>query len=175
MEVAQILEAAKRWLGYQGLLGRAEIKPASIAIHWRALGENEAAELRAKILLGWSRIADGSGLKLLDFDGGVELRMAGLDKGDAVRTIREEVGPEVPMAYLGDDTTDEHAFRALEGGGLTALVRPRPRRTAARVWLRPPEELLQLLTNWSQVTAHGAPPSYAVGASESLRRPHART
>jgi trehalose 6-phosphate phosphatase len=170
-EIAQILEDARRWLSYQGLLAQAEIKPGSIAIHWRALSENAAAELRAKILLGWSRIADGTGLELLDFDGGVELRLAGLNKSDAVRTIREEVGSDVPMAYLGDDTTDERAFRALDGSGLAVLVRTRPRRTAAQAWLRPPDELLQFLTCWSQATATSQ--SYAAGAGGTTRRQHA--
>ena len=48
-------------------------------------------------------------MELLEFDGGIEMRMPGLDKGDAVRTILDEIGPEVPVAYLGDDLTDERA------------------------------------------------------------------
>jgi len=76
------------------------------------------------------------------------MRMPDRDKRDAVRTILMEVGAGVPVAYLGDDATDEHAFRALGDRGLTVLVRPRQRRTAARVWLKPPEELLEFLSYW---------------------------
>ena len=150
--VFQALEDARRWLSYQGLESLAESKPGSIAVHWRPFGETAASELRTRILLGWFRIAERGSLKLLEFDGGVEMRMADMDKGDAVRTVLEEVGPDVPIAYLGDDATDEHAFQALEHRGLTILVRPAPRRTAAQVWLRAPENLLQFLSRWEQAT-----------------------
>ena len=53
-----------------------------------------------------------------------------------------------PAAYLGDDATDEHAFQAIRGHGLSLLVRPRWRQTAAQLLLRPPEELLDFLSQW---------------------------
>jgi trehalose 6-phosphate phosphatase len=65
-----------------------------------------------------------------------------------VRTILSEVGPDVPVAYLGDDSTDEDAFRVLNDRGLTVLVRPTYRFTAAQMWLRPPDELIQFFTDW---------------------------
>jgi trehalose-6-phosphatase len=66
-------------------------------------------------------------MELLEFDGGIEMRMPGRDKGDAVRTILDEIGPEAPVAYLGDDATDERAFLALGTRGLSVLVRPESR------------------------------------------------
>jgi trehalose 6-phosphate phosphatase len=149
---AQSLDNARQWLDYQGLLKLAEIKPGSIAVHWRALDEAAAFKLRSRILLGWSHMADHSALKLLEFDGGVELCLPELDKGNAVRTILGEVDPEVPVAYLGDDATDERAFEALGHRGLSVLVRPRPRRTSAQVWLKAPEELLEFLSRWKKAT-----------------------
>jgi trehalose 6-phosphate phosphatase len=62
-----------------------------------------------------------------------ELRPPGADKGDAVRAFMTE--PDFAGArplFVGDDLTDEDAFRAaadLGGGGI--LVGP-PRETAAR-------------------------------------------
>ena len=76
--------------------------------------------------------------------------MPGRDKGDAVRTILDEIGPEVPVAYLGDDWTDERAFLALGTRGLSVLVRPEWRTTAAAVWIRPPEDLQKFLERWLQ-------------------------
>ena len=52
------------------------------------------------------------------------------------------------MAYLGDDLTDEAAFRALDERGLGVLVRPKLRATSADIWIRPPEELLDFLRSW---------------------------
>jgi len=144
----QALGDAGRWLSYQGLQQMAEPKPGSIAVHWRALDEAAATKLRGKILLGWFPIAERASLTLLDFDGGVELRVPDRDKSGAVQTILEEIGPDAPVAYLGDDTTDERAFRALQDRGLTVLVRPERRKTAAQVWLKPPRGLLEFLSRW---------------------------
>lgn len=151
-DVAEVLDQARRWLDYQGLHHLAEVKPGSIAVHWRALEPAEADDLRGKILVGWFTIADRACLKLLEFDGGVEMRMPDLDKGDAIRTVLAEMSSKTPVAYLGDDLTDERAFRALGERGLSVLVRTKPRRTAAQVWLKPPEELLDFLSRWLAAT-----------------------
>lgn len=150
--VVQALDDALSWLRYQRLQDLAEIKPGSIAVHWRNFDSRAASEARSRVLLGWFRIAQRSFLKLLEFDGGVEMRMGNFDKGDAVRTILRELGPAVPVAYLGDDATDEHAFQALEHHGLSVLVRPAPRRTSAQVWLKAPEDLLKFLSRWEEAT-----------------------
>jgi len=142
------LAEAQRWLGYQQLTHTAEFKTGSIAVHWRGLKESDAENLRARVLLGWRPVAKYSKLDLLAFDGGVEIRPSEADKGDAVRVLLREISPHAPAAYLGDDTTDESAFRAIQGRGLSVLVRPRWRRTAAQLWLKPPEELLDFLALW---------------------------
>ncbi len=142
------LSDADRWLGYQQLRHTAEFKTGSIAVHWRGLSEWEVEELRGRVLLGWKPIAEHAGLELLDFDGGIELRPPEADKGDVVRLLLGEMGPGTPAAYLGDDATDEHAFQAIRGHGLSVLVRPRWRHTAAQSWIKPPEELLDFLNRW---------------------------
>ncbi len=142
------LANAERWLAYQGLHHLAEPKPGGLAVHWRGLDEASAAALRGKIILGWSALARSHALTILEFDGGIELRVADGDKGSAVRTILREIAPDTPVAYLGDDLTDEPAFRALNDRGLTVLVRGQKRPTAAQVWLQPPGELIEFLAQW---------------------------
>jgi trehalose-phosphatase len=144
----QALARAESWLDYQQLRSKAEFKAEGIAIHWRGLEADEAAEVRDRVLLGWSRIAADASLQLLEFDGGVEIRPSLLDKGDAVRTVLSEMPSTAPAAYLGDDSTDEPAFRAINGRGLSILARPEWRDTSARAWLRPPEDLLEFLDQW---------------------------
>jgi trehalose 6-phosphate phosphatase len=146
--VPEALKVADHWLEHQQLQHAAEFKTGSIAIHWRGLEECEAEEIRGRVLLGWTPIADHFGLDLLEFDGGVEIRPPHADKGDAVRTLLQEVSPDTPAAFLGDDTTDEPAFEAINGRGLSILVRPHWRETAAQSWLRPPQQLLDFLTQW---------------------------
>jgi len=154
--VEQALDQAKGWLRDLGLEDSGEIKPGSIAVHWRALEEAEASKLRGRVLLGWFPIAERGSLRLLEFDGGVEMRMPDQDKGHAVQTIIKETAG-APIAYLGDDATDEHAFQALDPVGLTVLVRPTQRRTSAQAWLKPPDELIEFLSRWLEATQKAPP------------------
>ena len=142
------LSDADRWLGYQQLRHTAEFKTGSIAVHWRGLSDWGAEEVRGRVLMGWKPIAEHAGLELLAFDGGVEIRAPEADKGDVVRILLSEMEPGTPAAYLGDDATDEPAFRAIREQGLSILVRPRWRQTAAQLWLKPPDEVLNFLTQW---------------------------
>jgi trehalose 6-phosphate phosphatase len=146
--VQQALVEAAEWLHDQELYRIAEFKPGSIAVHWRGLPEPTAQMIRERILRGWRPIVERRHMVLLPFDGGLEIRSPGRDKGDAVLTILGEMDEQTPVAFLGDDQTDEDAFRALQHHGLTALVRPEWRETAADLWIRPPEELLEFLLQW---------------------------
>jgi trehalose 6-phosphate phosphatase len=140
---------ALRWLEYQELAGLAETKTGSLAVHWRGLSENETEEVRGRALLGWNAIARDAGLSLVEFDGGLEIRAPGIDKGGVVRMLLEEMGPGVRAAYLGDDVTDEPAFVAIGDKGLSLLVRPEWRQTAAQFWVKPPAGVLDFLCGWS--------------------------
>ena len=130
--------------------GRSEQKPACLAIHWRGLDPDTAARVSQIVTENWALHARDSGLELHHFDGGIELRIPGRHKGDVVIAIRDEM-PEATLAYLGDDLTDEDAFRALRGHGLGVLVRSEFRHTAAGLWLEPPAELLEFLERWTAV------------------------
>ena len=151
---------AERWLDYQQLRDRAEFKPGSVAVHWRGLEENIVTEIRARVLLGWQAIAEARKLCLEEFDGGLEIRPSEDNKGTVIRTVLAEVDENAAVAFLGDDAADEDAFEALRGRGLSALVRPDWRQTAADVWLRPPTGLLDFLTQWrdSRRSASGQSP-----------------
>jgi trehalose-phosphatase len=142
------LSDAQRWLAYQGLQHAAEQKATGIAFHWRGRDEQQTEQWRGRVLLGWNPIALRSGLRLLEFDGGIEICARQSDKGVAVRALLRDAGPDTPAAYLGDDATDECAFRALAGRGLGILVRPRFRKTAAQIWIQPPDDLIEFLSLW---------------------------
>lgn len=144
----EALADADRWLAYQQVRHKAEFKTGSIAVHWRGLSDWGKEDLRGRVLLGWKPIADYTGLTLLEFDGGVEIRPPEVDKGDAVNLVMSEMPAGTPVAYLGDDATDEHAFQAVRGRGLSVLVRPRWRQTAAQSWLKPPDELVTFFDQW---------------------------
>ncbi len=128
--------------------GLFEAKPNAAVMHWRGLPAKDAEKIEKRTLALFEPAAKLDGLNLLPFEAGVELR-AGPDKSAAVNTLLAECGDCRPAAYLGDDLTDEAAFRAMNGRGLAALVRPQWRATAAQAWLKPPEELLAFLARWT--------------------------
>jgi trehalose 6-phosphate phosphatase len=128
---------------------RLERKLASIALHWRGLPPAAAAELRRRAASAWAPLAPTGRVELLAFDGGLELRAVGCSKQSAVEAVLSESAPDSAVAYLGDDMTDEDAFRALKRRGVGVLVRTELRETAADVWLKPPHELVAFLRHWS--------------------------
>jgi trehalose 6-phosphate phosphatase len=147
-EDAASLREAEEWVVAAGLLTCAEIKLGGIAIHWRGVAPAEAKRIQALTQDSWRPLAERSGLKLLRFEAGLELRVSHPDKGNAVRTIIAALDDKVPIAFLGDDLTDEDAFQVLKERGLTVLVRADYRETMAEAWLRPPEELIAFLERW---------------------------
>lgn len=149
---AIILRRAEEWLQLKGMSSRMEVKPGGVAAHWRGLAEDEIQHLKKAALEGWSTLTKYPNIKLLHFEGGLELRVNRPDKGDAVTSILEELPPATPIAFLGDDITDEDAFRKLSQRGLPILVREEYRETAARAWLRPPLELIDFLGHWLSQT-----------------------
>jgi trehalose 6-phosphate phosphatase len=142
------LQTARRAFINVGFTDRIETKPGSIAVHWRGLSSIQQRDTDAEVRRICEPLVRRQGLELLHFDGGLELRAPGKNKGDAVDTILSECGQDVAAAYLGDDQTDENAFRAIKGRGLAVLVRPECRATSADVWLKPPEELTRFLRDW---------------------------
>src|SRR5687767_866126 len=102
---------------------RLESKLASIALHWRALPQRAAEDLGRRAREIWKPMADGGALELLPFDGGLELRTVGCNKQYAVKAVLSETAQDDAIAYLGDDVTDEDAFRAVKARGVGVLVR----------------------------------------------------
>ncbi len=146
----QTLTAAFRAMKAEGLADHCERKPAGLALHWRGLDPSSVEQFRAIAQERWAGPASRAGLVIREFDGGIEIRVPGRDKGIAVRVILSEMPQQVVTAYLGDDLTDEDAFKAIRGRGLGVLVRPERRPSAASLWLRPPEELIDFLVQWHE-------------------------
>ena len=155
---ARALKTARGNLEDLGLTAAMEEKAGGLALHWREQEPHAAEQMRALALRQWTPLLPGTSLRILPFDGGLELRVTKPDKGDAVRAILAGLPPKAAVAYLGDDVTDEDAFRALNtsglnGTGIGVLVRSEQRASAAQLWLSPPEELLVFLDRWIQATA----------------------
>jgi trehalose-phosphatase len=68
------------------------------------------------------------------------------DKGKAVREILRTF-PRLGFLpiYLGDDQTDEEAFRVLKGQGISVVVGPGSLPSEANFFLRSPDEVCEFL------------------------------
>jgi trehalose 6-phosphate phosphatase len=96
---------------------RLEVKPASVAVHVREVEDRAAADA---LLADADRAADPSLTKKPGKEV-LELAVTSADKGSALLRLRDELGAAAAV-YLGDDRTDEDAFRALPAGDLTIKV-----------------------------------------------------
>jgi trehalose-phosphatase len=119
-------------------------------MHWRGASPHKAKLIEQRTRALFEPLAGTDGLELLEFEAGVELRV-GRNKGGAIEAILREAAPGAPVAYLGDDLTDEAAFRAVNNSrthSLSVLMRRQRHETEADVWLRPPVELREFLESW---------------------------
>lgn len=128
----------------QGVDGAAiERKRFAIAVHYRNAPDDQVERIRSiahEVADGEDRLRRSGGKKI------VELRPdLDWDKGSAVRWILDliAVGRPVRAVYIGDDVTDEDAFRALPPSGLPVVVRGEDddRPTVASYALADPEQV----------------------------------
>ena len=146
--VKQAFSMFKRWAECQGLGDRTEVKHGALAFHVRGMPHDAALALLDKARRKMIELKKDLELEIRQFDGGIEMRTPGTHKGKVVRTVVSETNPSALITYLGDDLTDEDAFRALGDRGVSVLVRPVFRKTAADVWITPPDELKEWLSRF---------------------------
>jgi alpha,alpha-trehalase len=137
-ELAEILpwvDQMEAWLrrelqGIDGIL--LERKRYSVAVHYRLVAAADLQRVREILAAAEARAAPlraQPGKKVLEF-----LPAIGWHKGRAVEWLLQQLDPTAGRypIYVGDDLTDEDAFRPLQGIGLGVLVREEDRPTAAQ-------------------------------------------
>jgi trehalose 6-phosphate phosphatase len=80
----------------------------------------------------------------------IEIRPKGWDKGKAVNYISDQIREksdinEVLRIYIGDDRTDEDAFKVLKDGITIYVQNEDDLNTEAEYYLRDPEDTAKLL------------------------------
>ena len=107
---------------------RLEVKPASVAVHVREVADRAAAAE----LLAQARQATDPSLTLKPGKEVLEIAVTDADKGSALVRLARELGAAATI-YLGDDLTDEDAFRVLGTDDVTVKVGEGPTGAAHRV------------------------------------------
>lgn len=121
-----------------------ERKRFSIAAHYRKVNERDFPKLERALREVTARRQE---LRMIDGKKVYELLPnIDWDKGKAVLWLLEHLALERPNPiYIGDDRTDEDAFRALERRGIGILVSEKSRATGASYLLRNPSEVERFL------------------------------
>ena len=132
-------------------------KKYSVAVHYRrvAAGQVEVVENKVDhVLQRHSGLRKGRGKKVFELQPDVDW-----DKGRAVLCLMERLGlnsEAVRPISIGDDVTDEDAFRVLQERGAGIVVHGGEERSSyARYGLVDPEEVLTFLQNLSAAISGG--------------------
>ena len=151
------LDAAERELREAlGRIGGASVerKRFSIAAHYRLVRKMEVPAVERAVnavRMRHARLRRGRGKKVIEL-----LPDLDWDKGAAVLWLLNALDlddPDVLPIYVGDDLTDERAFRALSQRGLGIVVRDKPRPTLARYRLRDTVEVRGFLATLAGLLA----------------------
>jgi alpha,alpha-trehalase len=134
---------------------RLERKRFAIALHYREVSGDRTAQVEAAVdraAAGHPELRKTGGKKVFELRPAVDW-----DKGKAVRWLLEVLGldrVDVLPLYIGDDETDEDAFRAIRDRGLGIVVRGEgdERPTAARYQLGHPAEVARFLDELASLT-----------------------
>lgn len=123
-----------------------ERKRFSIAVHYRQVNQNHLeAVTRAttEVATRYSELRILPGKKVYEVQPNV-----GWNKGRAAIWLIEKLGLDQAgglLLYIGDDQTDEEAFRALGQSGTSVIVTDQPQPTAAHFALSSPGEVERFL------------------------------
>jgi trehalose-phosphatase len=130
-----------------------EAKGLSLSVHWRLVPKARQRIFHRRIrevLAPWeargaARITTGKRV--------VEVRPpVAWHKGHAVEWLLRRRSGISTVMYVGDDRTDEDAFRSVNRcGGISVFVGSDPQGTAARWWLRSPREVARLLQRIGEI------------------------
>ncbi|MHA1565756.1 MAG: trehalose-phosphatase [Alphaproteobacteria bacterium] len=123
-----------------------ERKHLSVAVHYRLVEEDGVAKLAAivdDVLRAHPELRQSAGKKVFDLQPDIDW-----NKGKAILWMLEALNldrHDVLPIYIGDDVTDEDAFRALRNRGLGIVVKGAHRTTGAQYALDDPDQVCQFL------------------------------
>lgn len=144
-EFLPVLEEAEKYLKQKTKTVKGSLverKKFSIAVHFRQVKEADFSKVNQAVQEAdkkYSKLRLSSGKKVFELRPQIDW-----DKGKALLWLLKKMGldnPHVLPLYIGDDTTDEDAFRVLFSRGLGIVVGEDSRLTSARFRLKDPNEV----------------------------------
>ena len=130
-----------------GIAGaQVERKRYAIAVHYRRVAADSIGTIEKRfddVASHYSELRKTTGKKVFELRPDIDW-----NKGKALLSLLEALytdDKQVLPLYIGDDVTDEDAFRAIGDRGITIVVSPEERRTAAQYLLKDTEEVVRFL------------------------------
>jgi len=139
-QLARELRVALR--GIEG--ARVEYKGFSLAVHYRRATPSGRRTIKRRTRVAVKPWLAPYGWKMTAGKMFLEVRPKLWHKGYAVTWIWKHLAPKALPCYIGDDTTDEDAFRAIGSRGITIRI-GKKKSSAARYYVRNVEELIPWL------------------------------
>jgi trehalose-phosphatase len=155
--VAAALERASSAAQEHGLGENLECKRASIVLHTRGFSPSDAENLERKASELWWEMSSVPGLRLTQIHGGLELRASSHDKGTAVRKLLDDSPQGTFPVYLGDDQTDEDAFREVLTSGFGIRIGSSECPSSAQGRLASCSDVTGFLDRWIEHQARSDP------------------
>ena len=152
IKLNQIKEALEKTLkNIDGVI--IEDKQYSIAFHYRMVKEENLNDSIQKFKQTITKYFDDN-IEIMKGDKVFEVRPKGWNKGNAVEFFLHKTNlrkDSLPI-YIGDDTTDEDAFKYLKNKGLTVFVKNNSAlKTNAHYWVNNPSEVYDILCEISEI------------------------
>lgn len=128
-----------------------EDKGLTLSVHYRIVELGKTAEVKSAVEQAVGTAQAAGKVRLTAGKMVYEIRPAvEWDKGQALKLLIEKYGRRdktAAVVYLGDDRTDEDAFKAVEeyGNGVSVFVSEEKAESCARYFLRSPAEVISLL------------------------------
>jgi trehalose-phosphatase len=125
-----------------------EDKRQAVALHYRLANPKDGAQAVARFTAAVA-VYQRKGIKLELVHGKhvVEVRPSGVNKGRALQSLLSQEAKGTLPLYIGDDATDEDAFRVIKEHGITIVVTEQPCISTARYTLRNPADVIEFLTD----------------------------
>jgi len=127
----------------QGIEGAwVERKKFAIALHYRKVQEQDTDQVKQaveEVALAHQKLRHSGGKKIFELRPEMDWH-----KGKALMWLLDKLDldrPDVVPIYIGDDVTDEDAFKALSNKGIGVVVMDTPRETGANFRLKNPDEV----------------------------------
>jgi trehalose 6-phosphate phosphatase len=123
-----------------------ERKKYAIAVHYRNVAESDVNAVKNAVQQELKRrksLREGKGKKVLELKPDIEWH-----KGKAIHWLQEAIGIDTKNCfsiYIGDDITDEDAFRTIKDKGIGILVGDHNSRTSASYRLNDTEMVYEFL------------------------------